>query len=68
VNIISQEAFFAQKGMEQHISLIIEGTTEKVLQNVMLLRSIYNKNLGFTEQKKYFSTLQRDSNKKKSNN
>jgi hypothetical protein len=35
--------------------LIIEGDTEKVLQ----LKSIYNKNIGFIEQKMYFWTLQR---------
>jgi hypothetical protein len=28
-------------------SLIIEGTTEKVLQLIMPLKSIYNQNLGF---------------------
>jgi hypothetical protein len=40
--------------MEQHvfyISLIIEGATEKVLQFKMPFKSIYNKNLGFNEQK-----------------
>jgi hypothetical protein len=35
-------------------SLIIEGTTEKVLQFIMLLKTIYNGNFGFIEQKKYF--------------
>jgi hypothetical protein len=35
-------------------SIIIEGTTEKVLQFIMPLESIYNKNLGFIEQKTYF--------------
>ncbi len=43
--------------MEQRIfafSLIIEGTTEKVLQFVMPLKSIYNRNFGFIEQKMYF--------------
>ncbi len=37
---------------EQHvfvISLIIEGTIEKVLQFIMPLKSIYSKNLGFIE-------------------
>ncbi len=40
--------------MEQHIfafSIIIEGTTEKVLQFIMSLKSIYNKNLGCIVQK-----------------
>ncbi len=46
-------------------SLIIEGTTEKGLQFITPLKSIYNKNLGLIEQKMYFSTLQRGSNKKK---
>jgi hypothetical protein len=32
-------------------SMIIEGTTEKVLQFVMPFKSIYSKNLGFIEQK-----------------
>ncbi len=38
--------------MEQHIaiSMIIEGTTEKVLQFKMPLMSVYNKNLGFIAQ------------------
>ncbi len=34
--------------------LIIQGTTEKVLQFRMQLKSIYNKNLGFIEQKCVF--------------
>jgi hypothetical protein len=43
--------------MEQHIfafSIIIEGTTEKVLQFIMPLKSIYNQNLGFIEAKNVF--------------
>ncbi len=32
-------------------SLIIEGTTEKVLQLIMPLKSIYNQILGFVVQK-----------------
>jgi hypothetical protein len=36
-------------------SLIIEGTTKKVLQFIMPYKSIYNKNLGFIEQKNVFS-------------
>ncbi len=43
--------------MEQCIfafSLIIEGTTEKVLQFKMPLKSIYNRNFGFVEQKMNF--------------
>jgi hypothetical protein len=35
-------------------SLIIEGTTEKVLKFIMPLKSIYYRNFGFTEQKMYF--------------
>jgi hypothetical protein len=35
-------------------SLIIEGTTEKVLQFMMPLETIFNQNLGFAEQKMYF--------------
>jgi hypothetical protein len=41
--------------MEQHVfkfPLIIEGATEKVLQFKMTVKSIYNKNLNFIEQKK----------------
>ncbi len=34
--------------------MIIEGTAENVLQLIMLLKSIYNRNFGFTEQKMYF--------------
>ncbi len=48
--------------------LIIEGTTEKVLQFKMQVKSIYNKNFHFVEQKMYFLTLQRGSSKKKSIN
>jgi hypothetical protein len=44
--------------MEQHVffafSLIIEGATEKVLQFIMPVKSIYNKNLGFVGQKMFF--------------
>ena len=32
-------------------SLIIEGSTEKALQFMMPLKSIYNRNFGFIEQK-----------------
>ncbi len=35
-------------------SFIIEVTTEKVLQFMMPLKSIYNRNFGFIEQKMYF--------------
>ncbi len=35
-------------------SIFIEGTTEKVLQFIMPVKSIYNKNLGFIEQKMFF--------------
>ena len=34
--------------------LIIEGATEKVLQFIMPLKSIYKRNFGFIEQKMYF--------------
>ncbi len=43
--------------MEQHVfafSPIIEGTTEKVLQFIKPLMSIYNRNFGFVEQKNVF--------------
>jgi len=40
-------------------SLIMEGTTEKVLQFKMPVKSINNKNFGFVEQKMLFWTLQR---------
>ncbi len=35
-------------------SLIIEGTREKVLQFIMPLKSIYNRNFSFIEQKNVF--------------
>ncbi len=35
-------------------SIIIEGSTEKVVQFIMPLKSMNNKNLGFIEQKTYF--------------
>jgi len=34
--------------------IIVEGTTEKVLQFIMPLELLYNKNLGFIEQKNIF--------------
>jgi hypothetical protein len=52
-----RKAFSWCTTMEQHVfafSLIIEGATEKVLQLIMPLQSIYNQNLGFVEQKMYF--------------
>ncbi len=51
-----RNAFFA-------FSFIIEGTTEKVLQFIMPLESIYSRNSGLIEQKMYFWTLQRVSSK-----
>jgi hypothetical protein len=57
--------------MEQHVfafSLIIEGTTEKALQFIMPLMTIYKQNFGSVEQKMYLWTLQRVSNNKKSIN
>jgi hypothetical protein len=46
--------------MEQHIvrlSLISEGATEKVSQMAILLKSVYNKNLCFNEQKMNFFNI-----------
>jgi hypothetical protein len=47
-----EDMFFT---MEQHhfftFSLITEGTTEKALQFILPLKSIYNKNFGFNEEK-----------------
>ncbi len=43
-------------------SLIIEGTTEKVLQFIMPQKSISDQNLGFIVQIMYFWTLRRASN------
>jgi hypothetical protein len=43
--------------MEEHVfvfSLIIEGNTEKVLQFITPLKSIYNRNISLIEQKMYF--------------
>jgi hypothetical protein len=54
--------------MEQHAFafwLIIEGTTEKVLQFIIQFKSIYNKKNCFIEQRMYFWTLQRGLFKKK---
>ncbi len=48
--------------------MIIEGTTEKVVLFKVPLKSIYNQNLGFIEQKMYFEHLQRGSNNKESIN
>ncbi len=59
------------KVMEQRVflfSLIIEGATEKVFQFKMPLKSTYNRNFGFIEQKMYSLTLRRVSSKKNSIN
>ncbi len=45
-------------------ALMIEGTTEKMLQFTMPLKSIYNQNIGFIEKEMYFATRQRGSNNK----
>ncbi len=50
------------------LPLIMEGTTEKVLQSIMPLLTTCNNTLGFIEQKVYLWTQQRYSNKKKSIN
>ncbi len=47
--------------MEQHIFCIL---TEKMQQFIMPFKSIYNRNIGFIEQKMYFWTVQRVSSKK----
>jgi hypothetical protein len=49
-------------------SLVSEGTTEKVLQFGMTLKSIFNQNLCFIEQKMNFRTPKRGPNSKKSIN
>jgi hypothetical protein len=49
--------------MEQHVfafSVLIEGTTEKVLQFIMPLKSMYNRNFGFIEQKMYILKTARE--------
>jgi hypothetical protein len=54
------DAFLASSGStvrrtkNRTFSLIIEGTTEKLMQNIIPLNSIYNKNLGFVKQKMQF--------------
>ncbi len=48
--------------MEQHIfafSLIIEGTTEKVLKFLTPIMSIFNQNLGFNQKNVFFDTAER---------
>ncbi len=72
VNLLIIRLYFnyvLSKIMEQLVfafALIIDGTTEKVLQFVMPLKSIYSQNLGFIEQMVNFCTPQRGSNKKNS--
>jgi hypothetical protein len=49
--------FTAKTLMKQHVftlSLIKEGTIDKVIQSIMLLKSKYNKNFCFNEQKCLF--------------
>jgi hypothetical protein len=48
--------------MEQHgflFSLIIEGTTEKVLQLIMPLKSMYNQNLCFIQQNVFLNITEK---------
>ncbi len=48
--------------MEQHvftISLIIEGATEKVLQFMLPLKSIYKKSFGLTLKNVFLNTAER---------
>ncbi len=45
-------------------SLIIEGATEKVMHIIKPLKSIYNKNLGFIEQKCIFEHSRGSNNEK----
>jgi hypothetical protein len=40
-------------------SLIVEGATEMVLQLILSPKSIYNKNLGFIEQKMHLEQTER---------
>jgi len=40
-------------------SLIIEGTTEKVLKFLMPIMSIFNQNLGFNEKNVFLDTTER---------
>jgi hypothetical protein len=47
--VIYKELYYDQ--WNNAFSLIIEGTTEKVLQFIMPLKSINNRNFGFIEQK-----------------
>ncbi len=46
-------------------ALIVEGATEKVFQFVMTLKTIYNKNFGFIEQKCIFENYRMVKCKKK---
>ncbi len=57
--------------MEQHIICIFidyRGHHRKGVEFIMPLKSVHNRSFGFIEQKKYFWTLQRVSNKKNSIN
>jgi hypothetical protein len=40
-------------------SIIIEGTTENVMQFIMPLKSIYNKNFGFIEKNVFMKITER---------
>jgi len=54
---LSKAEILQANTMEQRVfafSLIIEGTSEKVLQFIVSLKSIYNRNFGFTQQKNVF--------------
>ncbi len=67
VNVETQQEIKKLYANEAHFkaSLIIKGTSEKVSQFMMLLKSIYNKNICFNTQK---FTLKRYRNVKSLNN
>ena len=61
--MLLEEAYLLQDlEMEHHVfsfGLIIEGTTEKVLQFKIPLRSICNQTLGLIKKEMYFEKLKR---------
>jgi hypothetical protein len=59
--VVTEQHFFA-------FSLNVQGTTEKVLQYILPLMSVYNKHLDSVEREMYFWTQRRGSINKKSNN
>jgi hypothetical protein len=61
--LIVSQIYIKKKVLTEHrifaFSLIIEATTEKALQFLMPIKSIFNQNLGFDEKNVFLNTTER---------